>query len=114
VNVAVCHEIHPKEVAVDVQKVESAEMDEMWSVVGKKACQRWLWHAIDHLNGMVLADVCGTREDEVFLPLKEYLRPCGISRFDTDNGGMYTRHLAQDSHAVGKQHTQKIERKHLT
>jgi insertion element IS1 protein InsB len=64
--VAVCHEIRPEEVAVEVQKVESAEMDEMWSFVGKKSQQRWLWHAIDHISGIVLAYVCGTREDEVF------------------------------------------------
>jgi len=66
VNVAICHEIRPEEVTVEVQKVESAEMDEMWSFVGKKSQQRWLWHAIDHINGIVLAYVCGTREDEVF------------------------------------------------
>jgi insertion element IS1 protein InsB len=112
--VAVCHEIRPEEVTVEVHKVESAEMDEMWSFVGKKECQRWLWHAIDHLTGIVLAYICGTREDEVFLQLQEYLRPFGISRFYTDNAGVYSRHLDPDSHEVGKQHTQKIERKHLT
>ena len=99
---------------MEVQKVESAEMDEMWSFVGKKSQQRWLWHAIDHINGIVLAYVCGAREDEVFLQLKEYLRPFGISRFYTDNAGVYSRHLAPDHHEVGKQHTQKIERQHLT
>jgi hypothetical protein len=41
VKVAVCQEIRPEEGAVDVQKVDSAEMDEMWSVVGKKSPQRW-------------------------------------------------------------------------
>jgi insertion element IS1 protein InsB len=66
VHVAVCHEIRAEAVAVEGHKVESAELDEMWSLVGKKAQQRWLGHAIDHLNGMVLAYVCGTREDEVF------------------------------------------------
>ena len=63
---------------------------------------------------MILAYVCGVHEDEVFLQLKEYLRPFGISRFYTDNAGVYNRHLAPDHHEVGKQHTQKIERKHLT
>jgi insertion element IS1 protein InsB len=51
--------------------VESAELDEMWSFMGQKERQRWLWHAIDHVSGMVFAYVCGTREDEVFLQLKE-------------------------------------------
>ena len=53
-------------------------------------------------------------KNKVFLQLKEYLRPFGISRFYTDNAGVYNRHLAPDHHEVGKQHTQKIERKHLT
>lgn len=33
---------------VEVQCVEG-EADERWSFVGRKAHQRWLWHAIDHL-----------------------------------------------------------------
>ncbi len=33
---------------VFIQKVDEAEMDEMWSFVSKKSNQRWLWHAIDH------------------------------------------------------------------
>ena len=99
---------------MEIHKVEAAEMDEMWSFVGKKEQQRWLWHAIDHTSGVILAYVCGTHEDEVFLQLKEYLRPFGISRFYTDDAGVYRRHLESDSHEVGKQNTQKIERKHLT
>jgi len=42
----------------------------MWSFVGSKKQQRWLWHAIDHQTGSVLAYVCGPREDETFLKLK--------------------------------------------
>ena len=38
-------------------QVESAEMDEMWSFVGSKKQQRWLWHVIDHTSGDVLAYV---------------------------------------------------------
>lgn len=113
-NRAACHHIAPHEIEVEVHKVEAAEMDEMWSFVGKKAQQRWLWHAIDHASGVILAYVCGAHEDEVFLQLQEYLRPLGISRFYTDNAGVYSRHLAPDKHEVGKQHTQTIERKHLT
>ena len=113
-NIAACQQISSVGTEVEIQKVEAAEVDEMWSFVGKKAQQRWLWHAIDHTSGVILAYVCGVHEDEVFLQLKEYLRPFGISRFYTDNAGVYNRHLAPDHHEVGKQHTQKIERKHLT
>ena len=48
----------------------SSELDEMWSYVGKKANQRWLWHAIDHHTGKVLAEVFGRRQDDVLLHLK--------------------------------------------
>ena len=56
----------------------------MWSFVGSKKQQRWLWHAIDHHTGRVLAYVCGPREDEMFLKLKALLAPFGITHFYTD------------------------------
>ena len=99
---------------VEIHKVDESELDEMWSFVKRKEQQRWLWHAIDHQKGIVLAYVCGTHEDEVFLQLQTLLRPFGLSRFYTDHAGVYQRHLSLESHTVGKQHTQKIERKHLT
>ncbi len=43
--------------SVMVVRVEEAEMDEMWSFVQSKQNQRWLWHAIDHRTGQVLAYV---------------------------------------------------------
>ncbi|MFO1434693.1 MAG: IS1 family transposase [Candidatus Competibacteraceae bacterium] len=55
----------PDQITVEVIKVEeshgvnsdntAAEMDEMWSYVGCKDNQRWLWHAIDRESGEVLA-----------------------------------------------------------
>jgi len=36
-----------------------AEMDERWSFVGKKSEPRWLWYAIDHVTGIILAYVFG-------------------------------------------------------
>src|SRR5499426_3103249 len=97
-----------------IQGVEGAEADEMWSYVGKKREPRWLWYAIDHRSGQVLAYVLGRRKDEVFLKLKALLAPFGITRYYTDYWGAYTRHLDPDEHCPGKRHTQKIERKHLT
>ena len=92
---------------------KESSLDEMWSFVGKKANQRWLWHAIERRSGKVLAYVFGTRKDEVFLQLKALLLPFGISRYYTDNWGAYERHLDISKHEVGKQNTQKIENKHL-
>ena len=62
--------LDPTHVIVDIQKVEEAELDEMWSYVGHKDQPRWLWHAIDHATGEVLAYVFGDRKDAVFLELK--------------------------------------------
>ena len=52
---------------VRVQPRRAAELDEMWSFVGAKATERWLWHALDHRTGRVLAYVIGTRKDATFL-----------------------------------------------
>jgi insertion element IS1 protein InsB len=59
-------------------RVEAAEVDEMWSFVGKKKAPRWLWHALDHRTGEILAYVFGRREDQAFLELKALLVPFGI------------------------------------
>jgi insertion element IS1 protein InsB len=92
----------------------AAELDEMWSFVGAKATERWLWHALDHRTGRVLAYVVGTRKDAVFLKLKALLAPLGITHYYTDKAGVYRRHLPPEQHTVGKVTMQKIERKHLT
>ena len=113
-NQPLLNALHPDEVDVVIQRVEDAEVDEMWSYVGKKREPRWLWHAIDHRSGQVLAYVFGRRKDEVFLKLKGLLEPFGIKKYCTDYWGAYTRHLDADAHQPGKRNTQQIERKHLT
>ena len=114
VNSALLRTINPEDMTVAIERAGEAEMDEMWSFVGKKGDQRWLWHAIDHHTGAVLAYVFGRRKDEVFLQLKALLEPFGLTRFYTDHWGAYTRHLDPEVHTPGKRNTQKIERKHLT
>ena len=99
---------------VDLYEVEEAEMDEMWSFVGNKQQQRWLWHAIDHATGKVLAYVLAHHKDQALVKLVNLLKPFGIKRFFTDAWGAYERILDPDTHMIGKQNTQKIERKHLT
>ena len=111
VNTELLRTLNPEQVAVDIEQAGEAEMDEMWSFVGNKGNPRWLWHAIDHHTGMVLAYVFGRRKDEVFLRLKALLEPFGITRFYTDYWGAYTRHLDPDVHSPGKRNTQKIERR---
>jgi IS1 family transposase/transposase-like protein len=124
VNQAILDIHSPEQIVVDIIKIDEnhevndqeieVEMDEMWSYVGSKANQRWLWHAIDRATGDVLAYVFGRRKDEVFLKLKDLLEPFGITRFYTDDWGSYGRYLDPEKHVIGKRNTQKIERKHLT
>jgi insertion element IS1 protein InsB len=84
VNQPLLATVRPDQGDVVIQRVEEAEVDEMGSFVGRKKEQRWLWHAIDHRTGAVLAYVCGRRHDQVFLQLKALLAPFGITRYDTD------------------------------
>jgi insertion element IS1 protein InsB len=108
--------IEPTQTLVNLcqwQEVE-AEADEMWSFVGSKKIERWLWHAIDHKSGVVLAYVLAPHQDTAFKALKTLLEPFGITQFYTDAWGAYQRLLHPAFHTVGKQNTQTIERKHLT
>jgi insertion element IS1 protein InsB len=85
----------------------------MWSFIKSKA-QQWLWHAIDHLTGVILAYAFGRRADEVFGELQKLLKPFGLVHFYTDTVGVYARHLPTTAHTVRKLHTQQIGRKPLT
>jgi len=114
VNTALLHTLNPADVTVELGRAGEAEMDELWSFVGRKPNPRWLWHAIDHQTGKVLAYVFGRRKDEVFIKLKALLEPFGLTHYYTDRWGAYTRHLDPETHTAGKRYTQKIERKHLT
>ena len=113
--------LRPEQVEVEVCRSEeldrrrglTSELDEMWSYVAKKSQPRWLWHAIDHHTGKVLAYVFGRRQDDVFLKLQTLLEPFGITRYFTDGWGAYERHLEAAQHTVGKENTQKIESKHI-
>ena len=71
VNHAVLQHLQPDEVEVEICRADelevrrglSSELDEMWSFVKAKTNPRWLWHAIDHGSGKVLAYVFGRRKD---------------------------------------------------
>ena len=94
-NHGVLQHLQPAHVEVEIWRADaleahhglSSELDEMWSYVHSKANPRWLWHAIDHHTGTVLAYVCGRRQDTVFLARKALLEPFGITRYFTDGWG---------------------------
>jgi insertion element IS1 protein InsB len=117
VNQTVLQHLHPEHVeveiwradALEVQRGLSSELDEMWSYVRSKANPRWLWHAMDHHTGKVLAYVFGRRQDTVFLALKALLEPFGITRYFSDGWGAYERHVVAEQHRWGR-HTRRRSR----
>lgn len=120
-NQDVLQHLNPAHVEVEIWRADewevrhglTSELDEMWSYVQSKAHPRWLWHAIDHHTGKVLAYVFGRRQDDVFVQLQALLEPFGITRYFTDGWGAYERHLDAAQRTVGKANTQKIESKHI-
>ena len=76
VNHAVLAVLNPEQVEVEIWRAEdelevhrglSSELGEMWSYVADKAHPRWLWHAMDHHTGKVLAYGFGRRKDDGLL-----------------------------------------------
>jgi len=57
VNKAVVEGGCPEASTVEGRRVAAAAVEERWSVVQSKAQPRWLWQAIDHLTGGILAYV---------------------------------------------------------
>jgi IS1 family transposase len=107
VHTALLRTLNPQEMTVAIERAGEAEMDQIWSYVGNKNNPRWLWHAIDHHTGAVLAYAFGRRKDEVFLKLKALLEPFGLTHYYTDTWGAYTRHLDPEQHTASKRYTQK-------
>ena len=117
VNHTVVQGLHPA--PIEGEMCRSAELehrrglpsalDEMWSYGRSKAHPRWLWHALAHQRGPVLADVCGRRQDTVFRQRQALLEAFGIPRYSTAGWGAYERHIDAAKHRVGKDKTQKIE-----
>jgi len=90
-------------------RVEEVEMDQMWSFVQSKRQQRWLWHAIAHRTGAVLAYVPAPHEDAALKQLQQLLAPFQLSG-STPIVGAHKRLLDSHQHTVGKTNTQRIER----
>lgn len=126
----------PSKIRFYAVKVEEAEADEMWSFVQNKGNQVWLWHAIDHKTGEILAYTFGSSEDKVLDELLVLLSPFKIQKLYTDGKPAYGRKLKHKkvkynkkkklkkrrkdkrtrkiTHEIGKKNTQKIERVHLS
>jgi insertion element IS1 protein InsB len=94
--------------------VLEVELDEVPSVVGDKEAARWLWHALDHRTGQLMAYAVGSRADDAFVVLQALLVPSGVPHDYSDTWGAYRRHLPAEQHTVGTRYLHKIARKHLT
>ena len=89
------------------------EMDEQWSFVQNKACQRWLWYAWSPQHKRIFAYTLGARTDETCQQLLDLLKPFDIKVYCTDDWGAYSRLLPSNQHITGKKYTQRIERQNL-
>jgi insertion element IS1 protein InsB len=102
------------DIRVEFVRVNEVEMEEMWSFVGDKSHQYWLWWAIDHTTGEPLAFHFGTGEYENLDELLALLKPFDIKIIYTDNNLAYQVRVRNSEVVTGKGNTQKIERKHLS
>jgi insertion element IS1 protein InsB len=90
-------------------------MDYMWSFVESKKQERWLWHAIDHQTGQLLAYVLAPHHDAAFKQLQS-LRSLRLA-FNISIPTVGARMSVISTHnniPLGIANTQTIERKHLT
>jgi insertion element IS1 protein InsB len=71
-------------------------MDEMWSFYHDKRHQIWLWWAIDHETGAVVAFWFGTREHKNLDTLLELLSPLKIGKVYTDGNYAYYERFSSE------------------
>ncbi len=79
----------------------------------RKSNQRWLWYAIEHKIGEILAYTFGKRKNKVFIELRKLLKPFKIEMNYSDDWISYKKYIDKRKHTIGKKNTQKIERKNL-
>jgi insertion element IS1 protein InsB len=94
-------------------RITDLQVDEMWSFVGKKENQRWLWYGFDATRKTICGYVLGRRTDESCQQLLEKLADYLVLRYCTDAFDSYAKLLPESHHWVGKALTQDIERQNL-
>jgi IS1 family transposase len=95
------------------KRLPDAELDEMWSFIGKKRRQCWLWYAFSPKTKEIIGYVLGRRTDESLERLLARLAPCRITRFYSDDWESYQKLIPSYRHWIGKMGTQRIERQNL-
>jgi IS1 family transposase len=95
------------------KRLADLEVDELWSFVGKKRHQAWLWYAFSPRLRKIIGFVVGRRTDQSCQQLLDKLRECHVTRFYTDDWESYEKLIPEYRHWVGKRGTQRIERQNL-
>ena len=95
------------------KRLSEAEVDEMWSFIGKKKRQCWLWYAFAPRTKEIIGYVLGRRTDDSLQRLLEKLAECRITRFYSDDWESYQKLIPSYRHWIGKMGTQRIERQNL-
>jgi insertion element IS1 protein InsB len=95
------------------KRVPEAEVDEMWSFIGKKRRQCWLWYAFSPKTKEIIGYVLGRRTDESLKRLLGKLEEGHITRFYSDDWESYQKLIPSYRHWIGKLGTQRIERQNL-
>ncbi|HCJ9454240.1 TPA: IS1 family transposase [Escherichia coli] len=90
------------------------EVDEMWSFIGNKKRQRWLWYAWEPRLKRIIAHVFGSRSKKTLGKLLKLLSGFRIAFWCTDGYRAYKETLPSEKHILGKLYTQRIERENLT
>ena len=101
------------EITVGIERAGEAEMDELWSFIGKKRSSGGCGTRLITSRVPSLPMSLGVVRMSVF-EVERAVGAFGITQYYTDHWGAYTRQLDPEMHRPGKRNTQKIERKHLT
>jgi len=93
-------------------KLFAIEADEMWSFVGNKTVQQWIWLAIERRTGLVVGYYIGDRSEKsaryLWLSIDPALR--AKSLFFSDDWDAYGAVIPAGQHTRGKADTPIIER----
>jgi insertion element IS1 protein InsB len=94
-------------------RITDLEVDEMWSFIGNKDNQCWLWYGFDPASKRVVCFQLGRRSDKTCRKLLSKLEGCQVLRYWTDELETYQKLLPSTHHWISKDGTQRIERNNL-
>jgi IS1 family transposase/transposase-like protein len=94
-------------------RIKDLELDELWSFIGHKKHQCWLWLARNRRTGRIAAFELGRRTDRSCRRLIKKLARSQVQHFYTDDWKSYGKCLNPEQHHIGKSGTQGTERCNL-